>query len=121
MNEIEVNEKVKEYADLIAQKEAIDAKLAELKQQIVDGIGGAGKFDADDGTVASVTEKVTFKYQDEPGIIAKLKAGGLTSYVKESVNSTLLNKELKKGGMLNESLSPMFVKSISYTLTVKRA
>jgi hypothetical protein len=120
MNEIELNGKVKEYADLSAQKDAIEARLAELKGQIVEGIGGVGKFDADDGTVASVTEKVTFKYQDEPGIIAKLKDGGLTSYIKESVNSTMLNKELKKGGTLNESLSPMFVKSTGYALTVKR-
>lgn len=116
-----LNENVKKYADLQAQKEALEAEMAELKTAIVEEMGSDTDFTADDGTVAKLVDKETFKYTDEIAMINWCKMNGYSQFIVEKVNTTSMNKELKKGLTLTESLKPMFTKTVSTSLTVKRA
>ena len=91
-----LNEKVKEYADLKAQADSIAEQLTALKEEIVEAMGDEDEFTADDGTIAKINAKETFKYVDEPAMINWLKSNGYAQYVIEKVNTTPMNKELKK-------------------------
>lgn len=115
-----LNEKVKEYADLKAQADSIAEQLTALKEEIVEAMGDEDEFTADDGTVAKINAKETFKYVDEASMVKWLKNNGYSQFVVEKVNTTPMNKELKKGLTLTESLKPMYTKTVSSVLVVER-
>lgn len=116
-----INENVKRYFELQAQAEAIKEEMAQLKESIVGDMDAQGVSTYEvDGIKAQVVAKDTFKYDDEFGIINYLKNNGLERYVVEKVDTTSLNKELKKGLSLSESLNGMYTKTTSPSLTIKR-
>lgn len=116
-----LNENVKKYSELKKQADIIKAELEALKESIVEDMNAQKQtvFSTEDGVTAKLVTKVTFDYTDEPGMIKWLEDCGLTNYIVKKINTTSLNKELKKSGMLNEGLSPMFVKKESLSLTVE--
>lgn len=112
-------EMVKEYNELQNQSKGIADKMSELKASIIESMNNEDKSSFEvDNVVAQVIKKDTFKYKDETAMISYLKNNGLERYVVEKVD-TSLNKELKKGMSLSESLNPMYEKTSSYSLTVK--
>lgn len=119
----ELNNKIEKYAELQAQMEVLKTQLDELKPEIIEGMvkESVDKIELPSGVTAQVVTKETFKYDDELGMINYLKANGLTSFIVEKVNTTAMNKELKKGLTLTESLKPMFTKTYTNSLTVKKA
>lgn len=119
----ELNNKIEKYAELQAQMEELKAQIDELKPEIIEGMinESVEKIELPSGVSAQVVTKETFKYDDEPGMIKYLKDNGLTSYIVEKINTTSMNKELKKGLTLTESLKPMFTRTVSSSLTVKKA
>ncbi len=114
-----LNEQVKKYAELKKQQDAIKEEMDSLKTSIVEEMGDATSFEADNGVVAKLVAKETFKYKDEIGMINYLKEHGMSSFVVEKIDTKSMNKELKKGMSLTESLSPMFTKETTVSLTVE--
>ena len=54
-------------------------------------------------------------------MINYLKEKGLTDLITEKINTTSMNKELKKGLSLTEDLKTMYTKNTTEVLSVKRA
>lgn len=115
-----LNENVKKYADLKAQADLIKEQMEELKTQIINEMGAEKSFVADDGTVAKLVDKETFKYTDESAMIKYLKDNNMTSYIVEKVNTVPMNKELKKGMSLTESFKSWYTKTVTTSLSVDR-
>lgn len=72
-----------------------------------------------DNIKATVVTKETFKYTDEVAMIKYLKENGLNQFIIEKIDTTPMNKELKKGLSLTESLKQMYIKNTTYSLSVK--
>ena len=114
-----LEEMITKYNELQNQNKVIADEMNELKANIIESMNGDDKEKVEvDNVVAQVVRKDTFKYKDEMAMINYLKNNGLERYVVEKVD-TSLNKELKKGLSLSESLNPMYEKTTSYSLTVK--
>ena len=116
-----INENIRKYFELQAQMDAIKEEMATLKDSIVGDMDaqGVNTYEVDD-IKAQVINKDTFKYNDELGMIAYLKSNGLDKFVVEKIDTTSLNKELKKGLSLSESLKTMYTKTTSPSLTIKK-
>lgn len=114
--------KVVEYANLQTQVEELQKQMDSLRGEILSEMSdlGVDKYTTTSGETAQVTLKETFKYVDEAAMINWLKANGYTQFIKEKVDTTPMNKELKKGLTLTESLKPMFTKNVTSSLSVKR-
>ena len=110
--------KIEEYKEKKAQADTLKKELDELNEEIVKAMNDAGVKDTEtpNGVTANVTTKVSLKY-DEPQAIKWLKENGYEKYVIEKLDTSALNKEVKKSKSLNESLQP--TQSITYALTVK--
>lgn len=121
MSTQELFNKIETYKSLQDQVDNLQKQLGELKEQIMAEMtnNGETKVETDLGIVASIVAKETYKYLDELAMIRYLKENGLAQYISEKVNVPSLNKELKKGQTLCESLKPMYNKVISYSFTVK--
>lgn len=91
-----------------------------LKESIVKDMGSTSEFTADDGTVAKLVDKVTYKYTNEDAMVNWCKANGHSDLVKEKIDTTSMNKELKKGGVLTESLNSLYNRTVSTSLTVEK-
>lgn len=119
-----IDEQIKKYLELNAQKEALESAMTELKTAITESLThealDGATYTTEDNT-ASVTKSVkeNFKYSDETAMIAILKSKGFNQYIAEKVVTTSLNKELKKGGMLAESLKGLYTSTSSESLTIK--
>lgn len=113
-------EKIEDYIELQRQQDELKAKLDSAKEDIINEmeVQGLEKLEVDN-YVAQVSNKVTIKYPDEVALIKYLKENGYGRYVVEKVDTTPLNKELKKGGTLTESLHPFYNETKSKVLTVK--
>lgn len=116
-----INESIKKYFELQAQADAIKEEMAQLKDSIVNEMDaqGVNTYEVDD-LKAQVVSKDTFKYNDELGMITYLKNNGFEKFVVEKLDTTSLNKELKKGLSLSESLSGMYTKTTAPSLTIKK-
>ena len=116
-----INENIKKYFELQAQVDAIKEEMEALKESIVNDMDtqGVSTYEVDD-IKAQVVSKDTFKYDDELGMIDYLKNNGYGKFVVEKINATSLNKELKKGLSLSESLKSMYTKTTSSSLTIKK-
>lgn len=119
----ELDEQIKKYNELQKKEEEITAEKDILKNSILASMEAAGvtSYKINDGslTVNVVTNnKIT--YTDEPAIIKYCENNNLNDYVVKKVNTTLLNKGLKKSHSLTESLLPFYEqKTIKYIKIVK--
>lgn len=121
--DIDLEESVKRYAELSEQKAKIEEEMDLLKKAITSEIVNhcpLDEYTTTDGIVAKVVMKETFKYVDETSMIKWCKENGYNYCVKETIISTAMNKELKKELPLTEGLKPMFTKTVSPSLSVKR-
>lgn len=111
---------VSAYADLQKQEAELKSKKDSIKASIIEEMGDVMKYENSFHTVTrSVAE--TFKYTDEVGMINILKNAGYSSYVKEVVDTTAMNKFLKDGttNQLKEDLMSHVSKTLTERLTVK--
>jgi hypothetical protein len=103
------------------QQDKIEEELKAVKYQISEQMvkEGLDKYVTPSGVLAQLSEKETFKYLDEAAIVAWCESNGHPEYIQKKVLTTELNKELKKGMSLTESLKTNFTKTVSQVLTVK--
>jgi hypothetical protein len=103
------------------QQDKIEEELKAVKSQISEQMvkEGLDKYVTPSGVLAQLSEKETFKYLDEAAIVAWCESNGHPEYIQKKVLTTELNKELKKGMSLTESLKTNFTKTVSQVLTVK--
>lgn len=119
-----IDEQIKKYLELNAQKEALEASMTELKNAITASLADetldGATYTTEDGN-ATVTKSVkeNFKYTDETAMISILESKGLNQFVTKKVVTTALNKELKKGGVINDALKDLYTSCISESLTIK--
>jgi len=119
-----IDEQIKKYLELNAQKEALEAQMTEVKNAITSSLASekleGATYTTEDGNV-TVTKSVkeNIKYSDETAMIAILESKGLNQFVTKKVVTTALNKELKKSGVITEALKGLYTSSISESLTIK--
>ena len=115
-----LNEKIIAYTKLQKEQEELKLKSDELKSSIIDEMEEQGLVStAVDNYSVNLSTRESIKYSDEPAIISYCESNGLTNYIVKKVNTTALNKELKKKNTLTESLSPYFTTSQAKVLTVQ--
>ena len=115
-----LEEMLKEYLELKKQEDEIAAKKEELGKKIKEELKNlpGRKYDAN-GLKASITDKTTFKYDDEAAIVNYIIQKGLSEiYLSKKIDATKFNKELKNEGMLYESVKPYLTKNVSEALSV---
>lgn len=119
-----IDEQIKKYLELNAQKEALETQMAEIKSAITASLANetleGATYTTEDNT-ASVTKSVkeNVKYTDETAMISILESKGLNQFVTKKVVTTALNKELKKGGVITEALKGLYTSTVSESLTIK--
>lgn len=113
---------VNEYAEKQDQLNDLKADLEAMKVVIIENMENQGlcKFTTPDGLNVSLTYKDLIKYSDEPAIIQYCEENGLNNYIVKKVNTTALNKDLKKSESLTESLNKYYTVNKTKALTVKR-
>lgn len=115
-----LNEKIIAYTKLQKEQEELKLKSDELKSSIIDEMEEQGLVStAVDNYSVNLSTRESIKYSDELAIISYCESNGLTNYIVKKVNTTALNKELKKKNTLTENLSPYFTTSQAKVLTVK--
>lgn len=68
---------------------------------------------------ASLVEKITYKYNDEIGIISYLTMKGIKDiYTTSKINTTKLNTELKNKGILYENIKNYITENKTMSLSV---
>jgi SMC interacting uncharacterized protein involved in chromosome segregation len=103
------------------QQEKLEEEVKALKSQISEQMAkeGLDKYVTPSGVLAQLSEKETFKYLDEAAMVAWCESNNHPEYVQKKIVTTELNKELKKGMSLTESLKPNFTRTVAQVLTVK--
>lgn len=115
-----LEEMLKEYLEIKKQEDEITAKKAELGAKIKEELKKLPnrKYD-ENGIKASVTDKVTFKYNDEAAIVNYIIQKGLSDiYLNKKIDTTKFNNELKKEGLLLENVKNFVTKNTTESLTV---
>lgn len=114
---------INEYASIQVQEEVLKTRKEELRQQIISALKeeGTDSYTTSLGNSAKVMSKTTIKYLDESAIIRFFKKNNLNGFISEKLNTTEVNKELKRSQTLNESLNSYFTEEVSQSLTVKGA
>jgi len=115
-----LNENVKKYLALKQEIESKKTDLDALKDEILKEMGTDLEFTADDGTKATITLKEKYDYTDETAMINWLESHGYGQYVVKAVDTRKMNKELKKGATLTESLKTMYKKTETKALSVSK-
>lgn len=118
-----LNENIQKYNELQEEIARLQEQLSEYKTNIVNEMKEKSltKTSTEDGLTAQLVFKDNFKYVDERAMINYLKEKGLTDLITEKINTTSMNKELKKGLSLTEDLKTMYTKNTTEVLSVKRA
>lgn len=115
-----LNEKLERYYQLQQEIESREAEMKTLKEDIIEEMKDENISSKDTGNVVGkIVDKTTFKYNDEISMITYLKEKGLESFVNSKINTTNMNKELKKKGSLYEDLKPYVLETSTSTLSVK--
>ena len=125
-----VDSEIKEYLELAKQKEELEMKMNTLKESIAKNINRDDGLELpmtsestytteDNSATVTLSSKETIKYSDETAIISILEEKGLNQFVTKKVVTTSLNKELKKGGMITESLKGLYTTTSTVTTTIK--
>ena len=117
-----LNDNINKYMKLKEEYDALKEQLDELKESILVDMEqlDTDNYTTDENIVAKVVTKENFKYIDEPSMIKWLKENGYSQFIAEKVSTVPMNKELRKGLTLTESLKPMFTKITTYSLNVER-
>ena len=115
-----LDDNIREYYACKCYKEAYEKKMAELRDSILEDMGGEDEYSTPEGINVKAVVKETFKYTDEIGMIKWCEDNGYTQFITKKINTTPMNKELKKGQTLTESLKPLYTKQTSVTLTVNK-
>ena len=115
-----LDEKISNYIRLQNEQEELKTKAEELKVAIIEEMEKQGIVSTEvDNYGVNLSVRETIKYSDEPAIIRYCESNGLTNYIVKKVNTTSLNKELKKKNSLTEDLASYYVTTQSKVLTVK--
>jgi hypothetical protein len=115
-----LKENVKKYLELSRQADELKAQLEELKASIVEEMESNNITKYEDGEVnANLIYKTNIKYNDELSMIKYCEENGLNQFVTKKLNTTSMNKELKKSKSLNESLNQFYTETTTKTLQVK--
>ena len=120
MTNVELNEKLERYAQLKAQSESLKEEMDDLNQEIKDMILAHPEYEnryVNDKYNALVVEKRNFTY--DAAVLTYLKKNKMHNYIKESVDTTKLNKDIKANSILNESVRQYYTETVSHSLTVK--
>ena len=120
MTNVELNEKLERYAQLKAQSESLKEEMDDLNQEIKDMILAHPEYEnryVNDKYNALVVEKRNFTY--DAAVLTYLKKNKMHNYIKESVDTTKLNKDIKANSILNESIRQYYTETVSHSLTVK--
>lgn len=117
-----LEERVHELLLKQAEQDKLKAEIDQMKADLLAEMTTAGltKVVTPEAT-ATMTNKETIKYTDEPAIIKYLLDNGYNSYVETKVKTTALNKVLKTQTNLTESLNPLFTTAVSTELRIKKA
>lgn len=115
-------EKVEEFYALKIELEELEHKKEQLGLEIKTLLKEEPDLTFEcDGYKATLVPRTTFTYQDETSILTYLIQKGLGEvYLTKKINTTKLNKELKTGGQLYESLKNYVTKTVSNQLNVSR-
>ncbi|WP_300924583.1 hypothetical protein [uncultured Clostridium sp.] len=117
-----LEEMLKEYLEIKKQEEELTTKKNELATKIKEELKKLPnrKYD-ENGIKACVTDKITFKYNDQTAIINYITQKGLSDiYLNKSINTTVFNTELKNEGVLFENVKQYITKNLTESLTVSR-
>jgi len=116
-----LGEKIDRYNELQVIALQTKTEMDELKASITKEMGDEGitKFTTENDVEAKIAEKTYFKYNDELAIIKYLKEHELAGFIKESINTSCMNNELKKKGTLTEDLKGYYTTTTSPSLSVK--
>ena len=120
MNQEKLSKMMNEYFSLNTQKDELDARLGELRTQILEEMNSDNvkNFENENHIKAAISDKSKITYTDELGIIKYCKENGLGSYIVEKINTTEFNKQLKKSESLRESLNDKFSTESSQALKI---
>ena len=115
-----LNEKLERYYQLQKEIEEREEEMKSLKEEIIKEMEIEDISSQNTGVVeGKIINKTSFKYNDEVAMINYLKEKGLESFVNSKVNTSNMNKELKKKGSLYEDLKPYVLETSTSTLSVK--
>ena len=112
---------LKEYATIEAEEKEVKEKKDNIRSEILNQIKQEGltSYKGNDYTI-SIVNKETIKYTNEQAIVDYCKSHKLESFVKEVIDTTPFNKELKtKTSVLSEDLKEYFTRTLTETLQVK--
>lgn len=115
-----LDEKIVNYITLQQTIEEMQTKLNAEKAEIIAlmELEGKTKVETEHGK-ATIYYRQNIKYSDETEIIKFCEDNGYSNFITKKVNTTALNKELKKGGLLKESLNPFVSESETKVLKVE--
>lgn len=117
-----LQEKVKRYYEIKKQIDDLTSLKDSLGEEIKDMLVNEPdkKYEDNEGYSAKSINRITYKYNDETGIIDYLTRKGLSDiYLVKKIDTTKLNKELKNEGELYKALDKFISKNISESLEVK--
>lgn len=119
MTNLEIN--INKYKEIQDQIESLEAIKNELKNQIIEEMDSSNLNNilTETGVSAKLVDKQNFKYLDELAIMRFLKENGYEQFIKQSIDTTNMNKELKKSNLLAESLKSLYTVNTNRTLMVK--
>jgi hypothetical protein len=109
---------LKEYKDVCIKME----ELKTVKEELNDRIKSLMTGKSYDGInyKATLTERTTFKYNDEVAMLNYIKKKGLSHlYIVEQIDTKKLNAELKLGKTLYNDIKPYIEKTITESLKVE--
>lgn len=116
-----LDEMINNYKTLQDKEDEIKKKMDELRVRIIAGMKAENKkkIVTDTNVTASISEATRLTYTDEQAIIAYLKAHNMRSFLKESINVSIMNKEIKGSQLLQENLKNFYTNITSDRLSVK--
>ena len=115
-----LKEAITEYLKVQEKLEQLGQREEELKEIILNQMENEKISSFQDNEVeAKVTGNITFSYTDEQAIIKYLNNHGYKGFIKNTINKTALNKELKGGTQLTEALASYYQKKEGKKLSVK--
>lgn len=111
--------KLGEYVAIKTQIEQLEAQKEKLAEEIKAELRTANdqKFEGVNYK-AAIVNKTMFKYTDEAAVLMYAKKYNLKNYIKETINTKVLNEDLKKGGALAQNLKDYYTKTLNESLTV---
>lgn len=115
-----LDERIVNYVALQQTIEEMKTKLDTEKAELIALMESEGKTKVEtEHGKATISYRQNIKYSDETAIIKFCEDNGYGNFITKKVNTTALNKEIKKGGLLKESLNPFVSESETKVLKVE--